>query len=231
MCFPTKSAGTTALWWGEITVIRHHATTMLPRFLTLLLMGAIFQCFGQAPTSPQKAPSKVIEEFWNVETGGGRLTPDGWYGASRFFIRSGLFPGRKVINVIRNGHANTIEETARTATWAEVSVTTDRLGEIDPSMRFSPSMTRGPGGVTLLKGPVLTFDLVLTEKQWKLNKDGSREKESVVPLQWLITCDGDNTWVNLDTAIAYVRGVQSKTKDPVLRRNTGITLRRLMQLQ
>jgi hypothetical protein len=83
----------------------------------------------------------------------------------------------------------------------------------------------------LLKGPVLTFNLVLAEKQWKLNQDGGREQESVVPLQWLITCGGDTAWINLDAAIAYVKGIRAKTKDPAVRSNADKTLQRLMHLQ
>ena len=211
-------------------MIRLEATSTMPRILTLLLITAINPCLGQAPTSPQKAPSRVIEDFWNIETSGGRLTSEGWYGTSGFFIRSDLSPRRRIINVIRNGRIDAIEETARTATWAEVSITTDRVGQIDSLLRFTPSPTRGPGGVMLLKGPVLTFNLVLTEKQWKINKDGRRETESVVPLQWLITCGGDTAWINVETAITYVKDQEAKIKDPDVRTNAEKTLKYLTHL-
>lgn len=208
-------------------VNRSYATSKMPRVLALLLISAIVPCLGQQPASPQKEPSKVIAEFWDIETTGERLTPEGWNETSRLFIRSALFPGNKTINVIRNGREDAIEETARTGKWAEISVSTDRLGQIDSLLRYTSSPTREPAGVTPLKGPVLTFDLVLTDRQWKLKQDGARGNESVLPPQWLITCGGDTAWVNLDTAIVYVKDIKAKTKDPIIRRNADKTLQRL----
>jgi hypothetical protein len=214
-----------------MTTIQFAYKSTMPRLLILLLTSAMIPAFGQVSTSAPKAPSKVIEEFWNIETSGGRLTPEGLYRTSRFFIRSGLSPGWKVLNVTRNGSSDFIEETARTPTWTEVSVTTDGLGQIDSLLRFIPSPTRGPRGVMILKGPVLTFDLVLSEKQWRVNQDGGRELESNVPPQWLITCGGETFWINLDTAILYVKDIAAKTQDPVIRRNADKTLQRLTHPQ
>jgi hypothetical protein len=213
-----------------MTLIQFESKSIKPRVLVLLLIAALIPVSGQVSTGPQRSPSKLIEEFWNIETSGGRLTSEGLYSTSRFFIRSGLSAGWKVVNVTRNGSSDFIEETARTPTWTEVSVTTDGLGQIDSLLRFTPSPTRGPQGVMILKGPVLTFDLVLSGKQWKVNRDGGRELESVVPLQWLITCGGDTAWINLDTAIVYVKDIAAKTKDPIIRRNAGKTLQRLTHL-
>ena len=79
--------------------------------------------------------------------------------------------------------------------------------------------------------PVLTFDLVVTDKQWKLRQDGAREKESALQPQWLITCGGETTWISLKTAIAYVRQTRAKTNDPIIRRNASKTLQQLTQMQ
>ncbi|MGA7694550.1 MAG: hypothetical protein WCA76_05945 [Candidatus Sulfotelmatobacter sp.] len=201
----------------------------MPRIFIVLLIS--IPCLAQQATSPPAVPSKVIEEFWRIETGGGRLTPEGWYETSRFFIRSGLLPERKVINVIRNGRNDAIEETARTPTWAEVSVSTDALGHVDSLLRFTRSPVRGAGGVLILKGPILTFDLVLTEKQWKLGKDGGMDLGSHVGPQWLITCGGDTAWINLDAAIAYVKDMRANSKDPAVKRNADKTLQQLIHLQ
>jgi|ERR1700680_477791 hypothetical protein len=38
-------------------------------------------------------------------------------------------------------------------------------------------------------------------------------------------------WINLDTAIVYVKDIQAKTKDPVIRRNADKTLQRLTHPQ
>jgi hypothetical protein len=71
---------------------------------------------------------------------------------------------------------------------------------------------RGPGGA-LVKGPFVTFDLVLTAKQWKVNRDGGIEPESDVPPQWLITCGGDTAWINLEAAIVCVKDMEAKTTE------------------
>jgi hypothetical protein len=197
---------------------------------TLLLTGAIVSVRAQTARS-QGSPVQEAGEFWKVETSGGRLTSEGWYEASTFFVRSSLPPENKIVNVIRNGLGDHIEETARTATWAEVSITTDMLGQIDSSLRFKPSLKHGTAGVLLIRGPALTFDLVLTDRQWKLNGDGARAKESVLSPQWLITCGGETTWINLDVAIAYVNKVQAETSSPAIRKNAGQALQQLKHLQ
>lgn len=212
-----------------MTRIRFEGVPSVPRIFIFFLIS--IPCLAQQATSPPAGPSKVIEEFWRIETGGGRLTPEGWYETSRFFIRSGLLPERKGINVIRNGRNDAIEETARTPTWAEVSVSTDALGHVDSLLRFTRSPVRGPGGVLILKGPILTFDLVFTEKQWKLGKDGGMDLGSHVAPQWLITCGGDTAWIDLDTAIAYVKESRAKTANPVIRSNADTTLKQLTDLK
>jgi hypothetical protein len=199
--------------------------------LMLLLTATVSTAVAQKPAPLQTSPVKLVEEFWKVETTGGRLTPEGWYKASAFFIRSSAHPGNKIVNVVRNGVADRAEETARTATWAEVSINTDILGQIDSSLRFKSSPKDGPAGVLLIKGPVVAFDLVLTDKQWKLNQDGARAKESDLTPQWLITCVSEATWINLDAAIAYVNELRAKTTDPAIRKNAGETLQQLRHLQ
>jgi hypothetical protein len=199
--------------------------------LILVLTATVTSTAAQTLTPQQSAPVKIVEEFWKVETTGGRLTPEGWYKASAFFIRSGPHPGNKTVTVIRNGLADKAEETARTATWAEVSVSTDILGQIDSSLRFKPSPKDGIAGVHLIKGPVVAFDLVLSDKQWKFNQDGARGKESDLTPQWLITCGSEATWINLDPAIAYVKEMGTKTTDPSIRKNAGETVQQLRRLQ
>jgi hypothetical protein len=196
----------------------------------LPLIAALIAAGAQTPIPQQSSPVKVVKEFWKVETTGGRMTPEGWSKGSAFFIRSGLPPGNETINVVRNGGADKIEETARTATWAEVSISTDILGQIDSSLQFRSSPKQGTAGVMLIKGPVLEFDLVLTDRQWKLKQDGARGNESILPPQWLITCGGEDAWLDLDAAIAYVQE-RAKTTDPVLQRNAAKTLRQLRRLE
>lgn len=205
--------------------------TKIPAFVTMFMLGGSV-IFTQAPNAAEKSPKEVVEEFWRMETEGGRLTTEGWYKASRFFIRlgPGSAPPKKVLHVIRSGRDDTLEETARTENWAEVSVSTNQLGEIDPGLRFRASPQHGPYGLEILKGPIVTFDLVLTDKHWEVNRDGGRSKELTTPPQWLIDCAERELWVNLDAATHYVKDMRDKTRDPGVKKNADEVLAKLMNL-
>ena len=179
---------------------------------------------------PPKSPKEVVKEFWKVETDGSRLTPEGWYRASRFFIRPAQFPLNRVVHVIANGSTDKIEETARLANWAEVSVTSNELGQVDSALRFTPSPQRGPHGVLFLRGPVITFALVLTDKHWELGNDGGRTGELTDSTQWLIDCSDNTQWISVDEAMRYVAELRSKTSDPAAKKNAEQTLVKLKAL-
>ena len=193
---------------------------------------ALAATLGQAPIAEQKSPRAVVEEFWRAETDGGRITSEGWYKASRFFIRPSLQPpANEVIHITANGHADSIEETARTQNWAEISVTTNELGQLGSTLRFRPSPQRGPNGVLLLRGPVVAFHLVLADSHWELNQDGSRGQQLRTSPQWLIDCADRSLWINLDTAIRYVTEMQARTIDPAIKKNASVTISALKKLK
>ncbi|MCU1239851.1 MAG: hypothetical protein JWO71_577 [Candidatus Acidoferrum typicum] len=204
---------------------------MLRALKLVVLFGLLtILSFAQVPTAPPRSPKDVVAEFWKMETDGGRLTPDGWYKASKFFVRSTPPPLNKVVHVIRSREADSVEETARAENWTEVSVTTNEVGQLDSSLHFRPSLKRGEHGVLLLKGPVVRFALVLTDKHWELGSDGARGKESTGPAQWLIDCTENASWVNLETAKRYVTSVRDKTIDPAVKRNAEATIATLKSL-
>lgn len=196
------------------------------RFLLAVVLGlGATAALAQAPSSPSKSPKDVVEKIFQFETNGGRLTTDGWYKASRIFVRMyPVAPPIKIVHVVRNGANDKVEETARTENWAEVSVSTSLLGEIDAALRFKPVPKQGAYGVLLLQSTQVTFHVVLTEKQWRVNRDGGRDYEVTSSPQWLIDCDQSDIWINRETAIRYVTDMRDKTGDPAIKRNAEETL-------
>src|SRR5438270_13832882 len=64
-----------------------------------LTIAALSVSGGQG-TPNEKSPKEVVEEFWKLETEGGRLTPEGWLNADIFFVRPEPLPRKKIIEVI-----------------------------------------------------------------------------------------------------------------------------------
>lgn len=199
-------------------------------FIAIFGLPMIAMSAQVSGTVPQKSPEEVVRDFWKVETDGGRLSLEGWYKATEFFVRSNVPAPNRIIHIIGSNHTDNFEETARTENWAEVSLTTNELGQLDSTMRFTRSAQRGPHGELLLRGPLLTFHLVLTSKHWELNQDGARGKELTGSPQWLIDCPENASWITVDTAIRYVTETRTKTTDPSIKKNADETLTKLTKL-
>jgi hypothetical protein len=178
---------------------------------------------------PQRSPKDVVEDFWELETHGTRLTPEGWSKTNNFFIRPSP-PFSNIIHVISNTDKTGIDETARTENWAEVYVGTTKLGQLDSALRFKHYPERAPN-VALLKGPLIKFDLVLTEKHWDLKPDGAIGAELAGPLEWRIVCGDDTPWITVDTAIRYVMGKRDLASDSLVKKNAEATLAELKKLR
>ena len=84
---------------------------------------------------------------------------------------------------------------------------------------------------TLLAGPLIKFDLVLTGKHWELNQDGGVGKEVTGPPEWRIDCSERALWVDVDAAIHYVTQLRDKTIDPAIKKNADQTLAKLLKLR
>jgi len=182
---------------------------------------------GQTDPATSQSPTDVIKEYWKMETNGGRLTPDGWYRATAFFIRSNIPPATLLLHVVRDSTLDTFEVTARTDDWAEVTVNTDEIGQLDRSLRLKISPRVGPHGVEILRGPYIPFHVVLTSKHWEFRPDGTLAPEIKGPAQWRIDCTENELWVNEATAVRYVTDARDKTTDPVVKKNADDTLAKL----
>ncbi len=83
-----------------------------------------------------------------------------------------------------------------------------------------------------IRSPWITFHLVVTDRQWKINSDGGRQLAVTVSEQWLIDCtEAITPWINIDTAVRYVREMREKTTDPAIRNNADATIAALEKLK
>lgn len=187
--------------------------------------------FPQDSSRVSSNPKEVVEKLWKMETAGDTLTPEGWSKSSALFIRLSTQRALQIIHVIRNRQFASFEETARTANWAEVSVTTDEVGQIGSDFRFRALPKRGSQGVLFVAGPVITFNVVLTDKRWPVNPDGSRGAEVVGPPAWRITGNDLGTWIDVQAALQYLRELRSKARDLTLRQNAAKTIAKLRTYQ
>src|SRR5438270_9121017 len=87
----TRSSGT-----GKKVDRKRWAT----RLIGILVFVAAPFCNAQSSSHPTKSPKTVVEEFWKMDTEGGRLTDDGWRAADSFFARPIEPPKERVICVI-----------------------------------------------------------------------------------------------------------------------------------
>jgi hypothetical protein len=193
---------------------------MVSLFLTVAALGVC----GQSGTKETKTAKEVVEEFWKLETEGGRLTPEGWYKAGIFFVRPSPPPQKKTIAVISGKYKHSVDERWVKGNQAEIANECFDLGRIDYALRYTAPDPR------YYKTDVL-HHLVLTDKHWELGPDGVTEKEVNGPLAWRIENSEPVLWITKDTAVRYVKEAREKTTDPTLKKNADQTLTTLRSLQ
>jgi hypothetical protein len=186
---------------------------------------------GQKTPEASSSPTDVIREYWKMETSGGRLTPAGWYRATAFFVKSDIPPPTVTLHVVRDSGDDTFEVTAKTDNWAEVTLNTDELGQVNQSLRLKIFPRFGPYGVEIRRGPYIPFHVVLTTKRWEFRPDGTLGPQIAGAPQWLIDCtENDDIWVNEAVAVRYVTDTRNKTTDPAIKKNADDTLAKLGKL-
>jgi len=194
-----------------------------PLILSLFLMVVASRACGQSGTIEPKSPKEVVEEFWKLETEGGRLTPKGWYNAGIFFVRPSARPQKKTIAVISGRNKYSVDQRWIKGNQAEIANGCADLGRIDAILRYTASDSRYDKSAVI-------YRLVLTDRQWEFGLDGITEKEESGPRAWRIENPEPLLWITVDTAIRCVKEAREKTTDPTIKKNAGQTLAKLMQL-
>ena len=110
--------------------------------LSLLLMVAELGVCSQSGMKETKSPREVVEEFWKLETDGGRLTPKGWYKAGIFFVRPSSPPQKKVITITSAKYKCSVDERWVKGNQAEISNECIELGQIDDALHYTPPDAR-----------------------------------------------------------------------------------------
>jgi hypothetical protein len=192
--------------------------------VSLLLTVAALGVCRQSGTKETKSPKEVVEEFWKLETEGGRLTLEGWHKAGIFFVRPSPPPQKKVIAVISGKNKYSTDELWVKEGQAEVDSGCIDLGRIDDALRYTPP---DPGYIKT----AVRHHLVLTDRHWEFGPDGVTENEVRGPLAWRIENPEPLLWVTVDAAVRYVRETREKTADATLKKNADQTLSKLKRLQ
>ncbi len=163
----------------------------------------------------------MVEEFWKLETDGGRLTPEGWNKANAFFVRSTTPPTKRIILVIDKDFS--VWDPVVKGNTADVIVGVHGICEINSELRSS----RWPPAATGKDGAF--WKLVLTNKHWELGTDGNAAREVTGSAEWRIDSagsggTGNEIWLTVGAAIRYVTQMRDKTTNPVVKQNADRTL-------
>lgn len=190
--------------------------------LALLVTFAVAAATAQPPEASIKSPKEVVEEFWQLETNGERLTPAGWNHANRFFVHATPPPANKVIRII---NASSVWDPIVSAFHvvpdgtAEINVGVLAIWGIDSDMRFFVASKT-------MKSTML-YKLVLTSLHWERGPDGTSATPVGGPLEWRFRETGGTIWLGVDAASRYVIDVRDRTTDPEIRKNCTTTIRKL----
>jgi len=188
-------------------------------FFTMIFVVASFAAVAKGSDDQQRSPRKVVEDFWNMEIDGGRLTPQGWNRAEQFFVRPTPMPMKKVISVVYKG--SVISDPIVHGTRAEVTVDIQPQGRINSELLFIPSESYKSG---------LLVRLTLTDKHREQDSHSRLGKETIGAPEWRIEGAGNMLWISVDTAIRYVTEMRAKTSNPLIKKNADRTLAKLKSL-
>ena len=172
--------------------------------LWILVFVAAAFCNAQSSSPPTKSPKTVVEEFWKMDTEGGRLTEAGWRAADRFFVRPIEPPEDKVILVIDKDFSVLIVGGIGTV-W-----------KLNPQMQMSVFLDQ-------LK-EFFVNQLVLTNKHWEFAPDHRTLKEVGNAPEWRLEKESNYVYLTVGTAIRYLSQIRDSTTDPVIKKNADRTL-------
>jgi hypothetical protein len=182
---------------------------------------------GQPVMAETRSPKQVVEEYWRLETSGGRLTAEGWDQAGRFFVRRSPIPSERVIIVV--GQDYSVWDPVISNGMAEVAVGFHDSCKcnLDPQLRLVPSKT-----IHAIKTSV-KFKLVLAPRHWETDSQGRAVREIEGTPEWRIDAYSTNSpiWLTVDAAIRYLTEVRDKIKDPTMKTNADASLEKLKRLR
>ena len=175
----------------------------------LVFVAAAF-CNAQSSSRPTKSPKTVVEEFWKMDTEGGRLTDGGWRAADLFFARPIEPPKERIICVIYGDFA-VRDPTVKDDTAEVIVGTAGTLWKIDPQMRL--------GTCSDQEKDFWLNKLVLTHKHWEFGPDHRTLKEVGNAPEWRLEKESNYVYLTVGTAIRYLSQVRDSTTHPATKKN------------
>jgi hypothetical protein len=178
-----------------------------------------------------------------MDAAGERLTADGWYKASAFFVKPGRPTQRLAFNVEEGERVEDSNPWYKERNRAEVFVGCWAVGQVDSSGRFtslvapsligpSGSRSRRPG-TPQIHGPApleRPYDLVLTDTRWEFGPSLEGPREVKGPPDWRIETFEFEPWVTIEVAIRYLTRLRDESSSEIIKRNADksiVALRRL----
>ena len=198
----------------------------MKRLLIALIVSSVIAASAQSPTGSALSPKDVVDRLWKKATAGELLRPDGWNGASGFFLHPVDFPGDSAIRIVSNYWG--VEPSFVKNDTAEVDVDYAEAGSVDSSLRYSAPPKTGAYKTALV------FHLVLAPTKWMMFKGDGRtvtgQEERKGPTEWQIKEPAGIPWTTVNTAIRYVLEKREEATDPAIKKNADETLAKLLRL-
>lgn len=213
------------------------------------VLALSFLSIGPTPISaqgrtPVRSPLEVLQAYRKMDAAGERLTADGWYRASRFFVKPGRRPEVNVAAVTDGERVTDPDPWFKGNNGVEISVVCEQMGQIDSSGRFTsvvspwlvdlPALNPRQPVTPQANGPaaaVRPYDLVLTDLHWEFGPGRGDLREVKGPPEWRIETFELHPWVTIEAAIHYLTQLRDESTSGTIKRNADrsiATLRRLL---
>lgn len=175
--------------------------------------------FAIQPSGPvrkdTKLPKQVLENYWTMETRGGRLTTAGWSEANAGAVRAASRPSRLHIIVIYGN--SSVWDPVIKGKSADVTVGVQRAGEIDAELKYTPIHSEN-----IKEG--IVFHLALVEQH------GTAAVPSGAT-EWKLEQPSEVVWLSIPSAIRYLSDQRDSTTSLMLRRNAEESIKTLHALK
>jgi len=197
--------------------------------LTSLTVALTAALSWQSSTEGTKSPKDVLEQFIRMDADGARLTRDGWYRTSRFFVRPVLPPPHKSVLVVSDTFEVEVYEMKEDRAKVNVFFL-NFYGRLDPQLNLEPAPKREPNGALVKEGMLFPYNLIRTDKHFEFEPGADAPKEVSGSVEWRIEDPRAIPAVSLATAIRYVTEMRDKSTDPAIKKNAAQTVAKLKKL-
>lgn len=198
--------------------------------LVIVLMAALTFLAIAAPAQTRairgKSPKEIVEQFWTMESTGGRLKLEGWYKAAAFFALQPSPPPMETEITVVAGDFRAGDPTINgdRATIAVGCPGCRELGHLNSVLHLQPSPLRPTRNSRAVPSSSYEYALVLSDKRWEIDPRTGVAREINGPQQWRLSTFQPTLILDVGTAIRYVSEMQAKSHDPAIRSNADATL-------